>query len=172
MSNSSVCLVILYCSLIVLSFNPMQGYVLLIFERKEGGERERYISVRWKHRSVASCMCPDFGAHLQPERAPRSGTEATVFWCTGQHSNPPSHPARATTLPFVTIGGTCSAHHFSKKWKVSFSRRHVEQGAHEQGFIYQKKSSLLHLVEPRLHSSTPPLPATCLKGDRSWSPPF
>ena len=60
-------------------------------EREEGGreKKKRSSNVRDRHRSVASCTCPDQESNPQPRCVP------WPFGVWGQCSNQLSHPARA-----------------------------------------------------------------------------
>ena len=71
--------------------------MFLIDFREMKGERKKE---REKDRSVAFCMCPNWGSNPKPRHVPRLGLEPMTFWCMGLHSNQLSHTARA---PQITL---------------------------------------------------------------------
>ena len=60
-------------------------FIYFLREGREGKERERNVDIWEKHRSVASCTCPNQGPGPQPRYVPWSGIELVTFcflgWC-------------------------------------------------------------------------------------------
>ena len=75
----------------------------MILETEEGREKERArnINAREKYRSVASCMCPDWGLNLQPRHVPWPGIEPVTLWFAGWH------PANWATLARARASHIC-----------------------------------------------------------------
>ena len=71
-----------------------RGRVYVDF-KEGGGERDRNIDVREKHRSVGSCMCLGQVLHQHPRYVPWLGIEPTTFWCAGRCSDQSSHQSGA-----------------------------------------------------------------------------
>lgn len=70
----------------------------------------------WETLIITSHMHPNLGSNLQPRLLPLPGIESTTFWCTRQHSNQMSYPARAM-LALMKSG---------KSWKDVIGQRQWE----------------------------------------------
>ena len=67
--------------------------MLIDFREREGGkrEKERNTDLTEKHRSVASCTCPNLGLNPQSRHVPLPGTRPVSFWLMGLCYNQLSH---------------------------------------------------------------------------------
>ena len=73
-------------------------YLFLFRERRREGERQGEKHRCERHRSVASCVRPDWRLNPHPRRAPRLRIKPATFRFVGQHPANGVTPVRAEIL--------------------------------------------------------------------------